>query len=121
MSDQPEKTEPAGSDFRKDLASLINLHSRENGSNTPDFILAEFLVGCLASFDAAITVREAWYGRGPKPVSRETSSETPAVYTPAKPVVTESDPENWPKFPGEGMDYRGIDQKDEDIHAGGPR
>jgi hypothetical protein len=26
--------------FREDLASLINKYSLENGSNTPDFILA---------------------------------------------------------------------------------
>jgi hypothetical protein len=28
--------------FREDLASLINRHSLENGSDTPDFLLLSF-------------------------------------------------------------------------------
>ncbi len=52
--------------FRLELQRLINRHSRENGSNTPDFILAEYMAKCLAAFDAAVTAREEWYGRGPK-------------------------------------------------------
>ncbi len=49
--------------FRDNLESLINCESRENGSNTPDFILAAYLVSCLAAFDAAVVHRESWYGR----------------------------------------------------------
>lgn len=49
--------------FRKELEQLINKHSMENGSNTPDFILADFLVLCLAAFDAGVQVRETCYGR----------------------------------------------------------
>ena len=30
-----------------DIAAAINYHSAENESDTPDFVLAEFLVGCL--------------------------------------------------------------------------
>ena len=51
------------SDFRRELERVINCHSKENGCNTPDFILAEFLTGCLAAFDAAVNRREKWYGR----------------------------------------------------------
>jgi len=43
--------------FQKELENLINKHSMENGSNTPDFILAKYLMGCLAVFDAAVTRR----------------------------------------------------------------
>ena len=50
------------SEFRKELAALINRYSRENGSNTPDFILAEFLDSCLKAFDLATQCREKWYG-----------------------------------------------------------
>lgn len=53
------------SDFRAELEALINKHSMENGSNTPDFILADFLRGTLANFDLAIKARERWYGRDP--------------------------------------------------------
>jgi hypothetical protein len=49
--------------FREDLASLINRHSLENGSDTPDFLLAEYLTDCLAVSDKAVTARERWYGR----------------------------------------------------------
>ncbi len=51
------------SEFRKELEALINKYSRENLSDTPDFILAEFLGGCLITFEAATRERERWYGR----------------------------------------------------------
>ena len=44
------------------LESLINEESRENDSNTPDFILAKFLLDCLCSFELASNKREVWYG-----------------------------------------------------------
>jgi len=50
-------------DFRKELEQVINRHSKENGSNTPDFILAVYLVSCLRAFDDAVNCRESWYGR----------------------------------------------------------
>lgn len=49
--------------LRRDIESVINRNSCENGSNTPDFILAEYLERCLNSFDAAVAARERWYGR----------------------------------------------------------
>lgn len=49
--------------FRKELEELINKHSLENGSDTPDFILAKYLEGCLENFDQAVRDREQWYGR----------------------------------------------------------
>ncbi len=51
------------SEFRRDLATVLNRHSRENGSDTPDFVLAQYLAGCLAVFDQAVAQREAWHGR----------------------------------------------------------
>lgn len=51
------------SEFRKSLEHAINCNSMENGSDTPDFILAEYLAGCLTSFDQAMAAREKWYGR----------------------------------------------------------
>ncbi len=49
-------------DFRKDLASLINLHSLENLSNTPDFILADHLINSLKAFCQSVNRRQAWHG-----------------------------------------------------------
>lgn len=45
-------------DFRKQLQNLINSLSKENGSDTPDFILAEYLDDCLKAFDKAVSRRE---------------------------------------------------------------
>lgn len=49
--------------LRSDIENAINRASAENGSGTPDFILAEFLTDSLAAFDKAVATREAWYGR----------------------------------------------------------
>jgi hypothetical protein len=49
--------------FRKQLEGLLNTHSMENGSNTPDCILAFFLCRCLEAFDAAVARREGWHNR----------------------------------------------------------
>lgn len=48
--------------LREEIAVAINRVSAENGSNTPDFILADYLVKCLAAFDSAANARDAWYG-----------------------------------------------------------
>jgi len=55
------------SDFEKELRGLVNKHSMEGDSNTPDFILAQFLLGCLAAFTVATQQRETWYGRDASP------------------------------------------------------
>lgn len=51
------------SEFEKELENLINRYSKENGSNTPDFILAEYLTNCLKAFDIAVKHRSVWYGQ----------------------------------------------------------
>lgn len=61
----PESVKEAhpATEFRDELTTLINKHSRENRSNTPDYLLAEFLVDALNAFDKVVTMREVWYGR----------------------------------------------------------
>jgi len=49
--------------FEKELETLINKCSKENESNTPDFILAEYMSDCLKAFNKANNRREQWYGR----------------------------------------------------------
>lgn len=65
-----EKVKPVMSKtaFRTELTKLINRESMENGSDTPDFILAEYLTDCLDVFDRAMKSREKWYGREPQPI-----------------------------------------------------
>ncbi len=54
-----------GSGFRKELQHVINKCSMENGSDTPDFILAEYLTDCLRAFDHAVFAKRNW-GEVPK-------------------------------------------------------
>lgn len=39
--------------FKKELTDLINRFSCENESNTPDYILAEYLMECLSAYETA--------------------------------------------------------------------
>ena len=53
----------AKSNFRRELEELINRHSMEQESNTPDFILAMFLHSCLEAFNDATARRTLYNGR----------------------------------------------------------
>jgi len=47
--------------FHEKLETLINNYFMENGSNTPDYILANYLLGCLKVFDQTVKDRDKWY------------------------------------------------------------
>lgn len=47
--------------FEKELEQLINRYSQENGSDTPDFILAQYLLKCLENFNSTVRARKDWY------------------------------------------------------------
>ena len=64
-----------------ELRQVINRHSAETGSDTPDFILAQYLIGCLNLFDSAVGKRESWYGRDLKPVDSMTPQPPPPKLT----------------------------------------
>ena len=49
-------------EFQRELEQLINKHSQENGSNTPDYILASYLKGCLDNFNLHTRERDRWWG-----------------------------------------------------------
>jgi hypothetical protein len=55
------------SHFAERLREVINQHCRENASNTPDFILSEYLFRCLDAFDAAVRERDHWHHLHPTP------------------------------------------------------
>lgn len=46
--------------FETELTALLNRLSMENGSNTPDFIIAKMLTEQLKAFDDAICSRHQW-------------------------------------------------------------
>lgn len=48
--------------FKKEVEMLINECGLENGSNTPDFILAQYLWECLQLFDKTVNRRIHYYG-----------------------------------------------------------
>ena len=56
---EPDQPEPAG--LRGDLRGVLNRYSAENGSNTPDHVLADYVLGCLRAFDFAVRGRADWY------------------------------------------------------------
>jgi len=51
--------------FREELEQLINKYSVENGSDTPDFILAAYLTNVLDAYGSAVKLRDNWYGFTP--------------------------------------------------------
>ena len=63
-------------EFQRELESLINRHSAENDSDTPDFILATYLARCLETFNDAVNSREVWYGRQKRKTPIELAEET---------------------------------------------
>lgn len=60
-----------------EIAAVINRHCAENGSDTPDFILAQYLMDCLRAFDGAMVARERWYGREKTPAATAGSGPVP--------------------------------------------
>lgn len=76
-------------DITTEIAAVLNRASMENGSDTPDSILAEYLWACLRAFDTATKARDAWWGL--KPWAKATgdatlSSTPPAAVIPALPI-----------------------------------
>lgn len=49
--------------FLEELTDLINRYSKENDSNTPDFLLAGYLNACLILWNEYTRKREDWYGK----------------------------------------------------------
>lgn len=44
-----------------DIARVVNYYSLENGSNTPDWILARLMLDVKFAFDKATNARTKWY------------------------------------------------------------
>lgn len=56
--------------FEQKLTTLLNEHGAENASNTPDWILAQYMLNALAAYNTATQQRETWYGRDARPAHR---------------------------------------------------
>lgn len=53
--------------FEVELGHLLNRYSMESGSNTPDFLLAEYMLTCLRTYEMICGKRDRWYGIAPIP------------------------------------------------------
>ena len=62
-------------ELRSGLRKLLNANNAEAGSNTPDFILAEFLYDVMELYNKAVKARSAWYGREDAPGKQWVSVE----------------------------------------------
>lgn len=51
-------------EFERELTKLINSHAMESICNTPDFILAKFMVRVMLDFYLASLERESWFEKG---------------------------------------------------------
>lgn len=58
----PEAKEYKRPGFEKELENLISRYSKDSESNTPDYILAEFMGNCLSNLHRATKLRDNWYG-----------------------------------------------------------
>ena len=68
---QSAKTSPRemsdGEKLYEELSALLNRYGSDRGSMTPDFVLAEFMLGCLNAYKKAMKSRAKYgCGRGTK-------------------------------------------------------
>lgn len=66
--------------LEKELTALLNQHSRENESNTPDFLLADYLMRCLQTWEAVTRRRDEWYGLKLSPGKTKADREVEAKW-----------------------------------------
>ena len=48
-------------EFERELSALLNRHSMEKMSDTPDYILAEYLVDCLEAYHKVAKARKNYF------------------------------------------------------------
>lgn len=63
---QPVATDAPDAEFTEELRQVINRHSRENRSNTPDYILAAIMTDALITFELGVNGRDIHYNCGHK-------------------------------------------------------
>lgn len=60
--------------FESELKSLINKYSKGNTSNTPDYILIAYSVGCLKSWELTINERDKHFGANFDPENNQSTT-----------------------------------------------
>ena len=64
--------------LKRRVEALLNSAIGENGSNTPDFILAEYLMRCLSNWDITTKKRDKWYSVHLEPCNKYFEDERPS-------------------------------------------
>lgn len=105
----------ADSTFQRELKHLINRLSKENGSDTPDFILADYLNGCLVNFNMAVQDREEWYGRTKNSIPKKDPPSPPPLASPAPAAALDPEPKTVSEHIEKAAYWRSIDRPDEAI------
>lgn len=52
------------SPFESELRALLNRYGKDTETDTPDYILAEYLERCITAFDIAVNMRDVRRLRG---------------------------------------------------------
>lgn len=65
--------------FQEKLEELIKNVNEEKESDTPDFILSEYLIDCLEAFNKAVNSRSTWYRTPSVTAADGTSRRTASV------------------------------------------
>lgn len=66
--------------LREEIENAINNCCGENVSNTPDFLLAEYVMSCLDAFDVTVKKRDAWYSVHLEPCNSHFTDDRKAFY-----------------------------------------
>ncbi len=61
--------------FAKELERLLNSHSMDVASHTPDFVLSTYLRDCLGAWNKATVHRDRWYVERRQPPVLETNDK----------------------------------------------
>ena len=72
-------------DLKERIREAINITSAENRSDTPDFILAEYLTDCLAAFDKATKAKQTWHKSTQNQSTQNQSTQNQYKVDPYKP------------------------------------
>jgi len=52
--------------FERELTVLMNQHGIDTETNTPDYILAEYLTACLTHYSEVTKKRDKWFHPDPE-------------------------------------------------------
>jgi hypothetical protein len=73
--------------LHEDITKILNRHNVENVSDTPDFILAQFLLRSLVAGEELVKARHAWLGL-PNPWAQPGAEEPDAVAVAVEGIAT---------------------------------